>query len=57
MIELIKNGLHVHERIAKLPKVCSIEEIKVEMTEDEKYKLVEKVKELLKNPPSGFPYI
>jgi phosphomannomutase/phosphoglucomutase len=57
MIELIKNGLHVDSRIAKLPKVYSTEEIKVETTEDEKFKLVDRVKELLKNPPNDFPKI
>ena len=57
MIELVKNGLNVDEQIAKLPKVYSTEEIKVKTTEDEKFELVEKVKELLKNPPSNFPKI
>jgi len=57
MIELVKNGLHVDERISKLPLVYSTEEIKVETTEDEKFGLVERVKELLKNPPSNFPHI
>ena len=57
MIELIKNGLHVDKRIAKLPKIYSTEEIKVETTDEEKFALVEKVKELLKNPPSDFPHI
>ena len=57
MIELIKNGLHVDERIAELPKVYSTEEIKIETTDAEKFQLVEKVKELLKNPPSDFPNI
>lgn len=57
MIELIKNGLDVDERIAKLPLVYSTEEIKVETTEEEKFGLVEKVKELLKNPPQDFPHI
>jgi len=57
MIELVKNGLDVDERISKLPLVYSTEEIKVETTEDEKFELVKKVKELLKNPLSDFPHI
>ena len=57
MIELIKNGLDVDKRIDALPKVYSTEEIKVETSEDEKFPLIEKVKELLKNPPSDFPHI
>ena len=57
MIELLKNGLQVDERIAKLPLVYSTEEIKVKTTEDEKFELVKRVKELLKNPPKDFPNI
>ncbi len=57
MIELVKNGLEVDKRIEELPKVYSTEEIKVETTEEEKFALVDKVKELLKNPPSDFPKI
>ncbi len=57
MIELIKNGLDVDKRIDALPVVYSTEEIKVKTNENEKFPLVEKVKELLKNPPSDFPHI
>jgi len=57
MIELINNGLHVDKRIAQLPKVYSTEEIKVETTDEEKFVLIDRVKELLKNPPNDFPYI
>jgi phosphomannomutase/phosphoglucomutase len=57
MIELIKNGLDVDKRIEELPRVYSTEEIKVQTTDEEKFVLVEKVKELLKNPPSDFPNI
>ncbi len=57
MIELIKNGLDVDKEIEALPKVYSTEEIKVETSESEKFPLVQKVKELLKNPPSDFPHI
>lgn len=57
MIELVKNGLDVDAEIAKLPVVYSTEELKVETNENDKFPLVEKVKELLKNPPAGFPAI
>jgi len=57
MIELIKNGLNVDERIEALPRVYSTEEIKVKTSESEKFKLVDEVKELLKNPPKDFPHI
>lgn len=57
MIELVKNGLDVDAEIAKLPVVYSTEELKVETNENDKFPLVEKVKELLKNPPLDFPAI
>ncbi len=57
MIELIKEGLKVDEEIDALPKVYSTEEIKVETSESEKFPLVQRVKELLGNPPSDFPHI
>lgn len=57
MIEMVKNGLDVDGEIAKLPVVYSTEELKVETNENDKFPLVEKVKELLKNPPKDFPLI
>ncbi|MDD3462273.1 MAG: phosphomannomutase/phosphoglucomutase [Sulfurospirillaceae bacterium] len=57
MIELVKNGLDVDKEIAGLPMVYSTEELKVETNENDKFPLVEKVKELLKNPPVDFPAI
>ncbi len=57
MIELVKNGLDVDGEIAKLPVVYSTEELKVETNENDKFPLVDKVKELLKNPPADFPAI
>ncbi|HFB53717.1 MAG TPA: phosphomannomutase/phosphoglucomutase, partial [Sulfurimonas autotrophica] len=41
----------------KLPQVFSTEEIKVETTEAQKFKIIDKVKELLQNPPADFPRI
>ncbi len=57
ILELLQNGMDVDEEIAKLPKVFSSEEIKVETSEEEKFLLVAKVKELLKNPTKDFPKI
>ncbi|MCH9740803.1 MAG: phosphomannomutase/phosphoglucomutase [Epsilonproteobacteria bacterium] len=57
MLELIQEGIDLDEEIAKLPKVFSTEEIKVETTEEEKFAIVAKLKELLQNPPSDFPKI
>ncbi|MDD3506536.1 MAG: phosphomannomutase/phosphoglucomutase, partial [Sulfurimonas sp.] len=57
MLELLHDGIDLDAELAKLPKVFSTEEIKVHTTESEKFKIIDKVKELLKNPPKSFPAI
>ncbi|MCF6310742.1 MAG: phosphomannomutase/phosphoglucomutase [Sulfurimonas sp.] len=57
MLELIHDGIDLDEELAKLPKVFSTEEIKIKTTESEKFKIIDRVKELLKNPPATFPTI
>ena len=57
MLELIHEGIDLDAELEKLPKVYSTEEIKVETTEAEKFKIIDKVKELLKNPPADFPKV
>ncbi len=57
MLELIQDGIDLDAELAKLPQVFSTEEIKVETTEAQKFKIMEKVKELLQNPPASFPKI
>ncbi|WP_309498803.1 phosphomannomutase/phosphoglucomutase [Sulfurovum sp.] len=57
MLELIHDGIDLDKEIDALPQVFSTEEIKVETTEEEKFAIIDKVKELLKNPPKDFPKI
>ena len=57
MLELIQNGVDLDKEIEALPEVVSTEEIKVETSDEEKFALVEKVKELLNNPGEDFPKI
>ena len=57
MLELIQDGIDLDAELEKLPKVFSTEEIKVETTESEKFKIIDKVKEMLQNPIDGFPTI
>lgn len=57
MLELIHDGIDLDAELAKLPHVFSTEEIKVKTTESEKFKIINRVKELLKNPPASFPKI
>jgi phosphomannomutase/phosphoglucomutase len=57
MLELIHDGIDLDKEIDSLPTVFSTEEIKVETTEEEKFAIIDKVKELLINPPADFPTI
>jgi len=57
MLELIADGIDLDAEIDALPQVFSTEELKVETTEEEKFAIIDKVKELLENPPSDFPAI
>lgn len=57
MLELLHKGIDLDAELEKLPKVFSTEEIKVKTTENEKFKIIDKVKELLQNPPADFPNI
>jgi len=57
MLELIHDGIDLDAELAKLPVVYSTEELKVKTTEEEKFKIIAKVKELLENPPASFPTI
>ena len=57
MLELIQDGIDLDAELDALPLVYSTEEIKVETTEQEKFLLIDKIKEMLKNPPSDFPSI
>jgi len=57
MLELIADGIDLDAEIDALPQVFSTEELKVETTEEEKFAIIDKVKELLKNPPGDFPKI
>jgi phosphomannomutase/phosphoglucomutase len=57
MLELVHEGVDLDAEIAKLPHVFSTEEIKVKTTEQEKFPLMAKLKELLQTPPASFPAI
>jgi phosphomannomutase/phosphoglucomutase len=57
LLELIHNGMDIDAEIAKLPKTYSTEEIKVYVSEEEKFPLIDNIKILLQNPPKDFPKI
>ena len=57
MLELVAQGIDLDKELDALPQVFSTEEIKVETTEEEKFAIIDKVKELLETPPADFPAI
>jgi phosphomannomutase/phosphoglucomutase len=57
MLELLYDGIDLDKELAKLPKVYSTHEINIKTTEQEKFIIIDKIKKLLKNPPSSFPII
>ena len=57
MLELVHDGIDLDAELEKLPKVFSTEELKVETTEAQKFKIIDKVKEMLKSPDADFPTI
>ena len=57
MLELIYDGIDLDAEIDRLPLVYSTEEIKVETTEEQKFLIIDKIKEMLINPPADFPKI
>ncbi len=57
MLELVHDGIDLDAELEKLPVVYSTEELKVETTEEEKFKIIARVKEMLQNPPVDFPTI
>jgi len=57
MLELIYDGIDLDKEIDNLPKVYSTEELKVETTEDEKFTIIDRVKEMLSDGIEDFPKI
>jgi phosphomannomutase/phosphoglucomutase len=56
-LELLKNGIDVDSELDSLPKLYSTEEIKIPTTEDEKFKVIERIREILKDSPEMLPKI
>jgi len=56
-LELVSNGFNFDQEYEKLPQLFSTDEINIDTTEDKKFKIIEELKDKLKNPPSDFPHI
>lgn len=57
MIELVAKGIDIDAELDALPTVYSTEEIKVQTTEQEKFKIIDALKERLKEQPESLPKI
>ena len=57
MLELLHKGVDLDKELDALPQVYSTDELKIETTEDQKFKIIDKIKLLLQDPPSSFPRI
>ena len=56
-LELINNGFDFNREYEELPKLFSTDEINIDTTEEIKFKIIDTLKEKLKNPPLDFPII
>jgi len=57
VLELLKHGIDLDKEMDAQPKMYSTDEIKVYVTEDTKFPIIENIKTVLKNPPSYMPNI
>ncbi len=57
LLELIERGIDIDRELESLPKLYSTEEMKIETTDIDKFKIVDIIKELLQNPPAYLPEI
>ncbi|MDR2099513.1 MAG: phosphomannomutase/phosphoglucomutase [Campylobacteraceae bacterium] len=56
-LELLQNEIDLDEELSRLPKMYSTDELKIPTKEDEKFRIIEKLKLFLKAPPQNFPKI
>ena len=57
VLELIYNGMDLDKEINKLPKSYTSENIEIEVKEENKFPLINKIEELIGKPQRGFPII
>ena len=50
-------GFMFDDVLEALPKLYSTDEVKIQSSEETKFEIIEKLKEILKNPPKDFPKI
>ncbi len=57
VLELVSSGMNLDKEIKKLPKVYTSSNIEISVNENEKFKIMDNIKKLIKEPQRGFPII
>lgn len=57
VLELVSSGMNLDKEIKKLPKVYTSSNIEISVNENEKFKIMDNIKKLIKEPQRGFPVI
>ena len=57
VLELLYLGINLDEELDKLPKIYTSANIEIEVREDEKFEIIEKIEDKLNNIQRGFPII
>lgn len=57
VLELIENGVDLNEQMESMPHLFSTDEIKVKVSEETKFGIIDKIKSKLQNPPAYLPKI
>jgi len=56
-LELMHDGIDIDAELDKLPQLFSTDEIKIQTTEEKKFKIIDMIKQMLQHPPKDFPKI
>ncbi len=56
-LELMHDGIDIDAELDKLPQTFSTDEIKIQTTEEKKFKIIDMIKQMLQYPPKDFPKI
>jgi phosphomannomutase/phosphoglucomutase len=57
LLELIYNGMNIDKQIDILPQTYGTDELKINTTDQKKFKILDNIKILLQTPPTNFPNI
>ncbi|MEF3192136.1 MAG: phosphomannomutase/phosphoglucomutase [Campylobacterales bacterium] len=57
VLELVHHGVDLDREVASMPKMFSTDEIKVKVTEETKFPIIDEIKKLLTAPAPSFPKI